>query len=56
MEKSKGLCRLIALPAPEDALLLQALANTLWKEIEPKAPSKSSFFAQEDQPFKKNLA
>lgn len=53
VEKGNGLCRQVALPAPEDALLLQALANALWKEIGPKAPSSNAFFAQEDQAFAK---
>lgn len=53
VEKSKGLCRQIALPSPEDALLLQALSNALWKAIEPKAPKANSFYAQQDQAFSK---
>src|SRR5689334_11654679 len=31
-EKSKGLCRQLSLPSPEDALVLQALSNALWKD------------------------
>lgn len=53
MEKSKGLCRQIALPDPSDALILQILSNRLWKEIAPKAPTQTAFFAPQDQPFAK---
>lgn len=51
VEKSKGLCRQIALPDPADALVLQALSNSLWREISQHAPSKTAFYAQKDQPF-----
>ncbi len=51
VEKSKGLCRQIALPDPADALVLQALSNSLWQEIAKKAPSKTAFYAPQDQPF-----
>lgn len=50
-EKSKGLCRQLSLPSPEDALILQALSNFLWKEIAPNAPSETAFFAPQDQAF-----
>lgn len=50
-EKSQGLCRQLVLPSPEDALVLQALSNALWKEIKDKSPSKNSFYAPQDQPF-----
>lgn len=53
MEKSKGLCRQIALPDPSDALILQTLSNKLWKAIAPKAPTTTAFFAPQDQPFAK---
>lgn len=53
VEKSKGLCRQIALPDPSDALVLQALSNTLWEEIKKQAPSDTAFFAPQDQPFQK---
>jgi hypothetical protein len=52
-EKSKGLCRQLVLPSPEDALILQALSDALWKVIEPKAPSTNAFYAAEDQAFSK---
>jgi hypothetical protein len=56
MEKSKGLCRQISLPDPSDALILQILSNRLWSEIKAKAPSKTAFYAQQDQAFsKKNI-
>lgn len=53
LEKSRGLCRQIVLPSPEDALILQALSNSLWDEISSKAPSKNAFYAPKDQPFSK---
>lgn len=53
IEKSKGLCRQIALPDPADALILQILSNKLWKEISSKAPTSTAFFAPQDQPFAK---
>lgn len=52
-EKSKGLCRQLVLPSPSDALILQALSNSLWKVIKPKSPSSNSFYAPQDQPFAK---
>lgn len=56
MEKSRGLCRQIALPDPADAIVLQALSNALWRDIAPKAPCDTAFFAPQDQPFsKKNV-
>lgn len=53
VEKGKGLCRQIALPAPSEALVLQALSDSLWREIRGKAPSPTAFFAPQDQPFSK---
>lgn len=53
VEKGKGLCRQVALPSPGDALILQALSNSLWSEIKLKAPSDKAFFAPQDQPFAK---
>lgn len=53
VEKSKGLCRQIALPSPEDALLLQALSNALWNTIKASAPKANAFYAPQDQPFSK---
>lgn len=53
VEKGKGLCRQISMPAPADALVLQALSNSLWKEINSQAPSTRAFFAPQDQPFSK---
>jgi hypothetical protein len=52
-EKGRGLCRQVALPSPEDALVLQALSDALWSVISAKAPSKNAFFAPEDQAFSK---
>lgn len=57
MEKSRGLCRQIALPDPSDALVLQILSNRLWSEIKKKAPVNTAFYVPQDQPFsKKNLS
>ncbi|MFC3097503.1 RNA-directed DNA polymerase [Alteraurantiacibacter palmitatis] len=53
MEKSKGLCRQIALPDPSDALILQILSNALWREVSKHAPSQTAFYAPQDQPFAK---
>lgn len=53
VEKGKGLCRQIALPSPAEALVLQALSDSLWKDIRNKAPSPTAFFAPQDQPFSK---
>jgi hypothetical protein len=53
VEKGKGLCRQIALPSPSEALILQALSDSLWREIKLKAPSPTAFFAPQDQPFSK---
>lgn len=55
-EKSRGLCRQIVLPSPEDALVLQILSDTLWKEIRSKAPSDKAFYAPQDQAFSKKQA
>ena len=52
-EKSRGLCRQMVLPSPEDALVLQALSNSLWDVIKNKAPHHNSFYAPQDQPFSK---
>ena len=52
-EKSKGLCRQLVLPSPPDALILQALSNSLWATIKSKAPSSNAFYAPQDQPFSK---
>lgn len=53
VEKGNGLCRQVALPSPDDALVLQALSDSLWREIKLKAPFETSFFAPQDQPFTK---
>lgn len=53
VEKGKGLCRQIALPSPSEALVLQALSDSLWRDIKAKAPSRTAFFAPQDQPFSK---
>lgn len=53
VEKGKGLCRQVALPSPAEALVLQALSDSLWREIKQKAPSPTAFFAPQDQPFSK---
>jgi len=52
-EKSNGLCRLIVVPNPKDALVLQVLADSLWAEIRKAAPSDKSFYAPKDHSFSK---
>ncbi len=51
VEKSKGLCRQVVLPAVKDALVLQTLSDALWAEIRGKAPSQNAYFAPEDHGF-----
>ena len=51
MEKSKGLCRQIAVPNVEDAVVLQCLSDTLYVDIKGQAPSKNSFFEPDDHSF-----
>ena len=53
VEKSKGLCRQLVIPSVKDALILQALSDTLWSEIRTKAPTSKSFYAPEDHQFSK---
>src|SRR5690606_20845322 len=50
-EKSKGLCRQLIVPSVRDALVLQALSDTLWDEIRKTVPSRKSFYAPNDQKF-----
>lgn len=50
-EKSQGLCRLIVVPDPRDALVLQVLADSLWVELKKAAPSDKSFYAPKDHAF-----
>ncbi|CAD7334448.1 MULTISPECIES: RNA-directed DNA polymerase [unclassified Sphingobium] len=52
-EKSQGLCRLLVLPDPRDALVLQVLADSLWSELKQAAPSDKSFYAPKDHAFSK---
>jgi len=52
-EKSQGLCRLIVIPDPRDALVLQVLADSLWNEIRKAAPTDKSFYAPKDHAFGK---
>lgn len=47
-EKSKGLCRQLAIPSAKDALVLQTLSDALWVELREKAPSPNSFYAPND--------
>lgn len=51
MEKSKGLCRQLVIPAVRDALILQSLSDSLWREVKNKAPSNNSFYAPNDHAF-----
>ena len=40
VEKSRGLCRLMVSPHPQDLLLLQTLSDTLYQQIKEAAPSR----------------
>jgi len=51
MEKSKGLCRQITLPSPEDAIVLQLFSDALYRQIKDQEPTKKAFFAPEDHSF-----
>lgn len=55
VEKSKGLCRQIVLPRPEDALVLQVLADVLWSQVKQRQPSPNAFFEPAKQPFSKRV-
>ena len=46
LEKSKGICRRIVMPSPEDALCLQVLVNFLEEKIKEKRPSDSAFYSR----------
>ena len=46
LEKSKGLCRLVAIPSPEDALVLQTLVETISPELLSAQPSKNAFYSR----------
>jgi hypothetical protein len=54
-EKSKGLCRQLVVPTAKDALVLQALSNTIWNEIKQQKRSKKSFYAPADHGFSKAI-
>jgi len=54
-EKSKGLCRQLVVPTAKDALVLQALSDTIWNEIKLQPPSKKSFYAPADHGFSKAI-
>jgi hypothetical protein len=54
-EKSKGLCRQLVIPSVKDALILQALSDTLWEEIRSKAPTTKSFYAPADHKFSRPI-
>ena len=51
VEKSKGLCRQLVIPAARDALVLQCLSDSLYKNIKDKAPTKQAFFEPKDHRF-----
>lgn len=53
VEKSNGLCRLVALPDIKDALVLQVLADSLWSVLRSKAPTKNAYYAPQDHAFLK---
>lgn len=49
-EKSRGLCRQIAVPHPHDALLLQCLSNSLFPALKASAPHENAYY-QPDRGF-----
>jgi len=51
VEKSKGLCRQLAIPSVTDALILQCLSTALYSDIRGKEPTKNSFFEPEEHRF-----
>jgi len=51
VEKSKGLCRQLVIPAVRDAIVLQCLSDALYSEIKGKAPTANSFFEPKDHKF-----
>lgn len=51
VEKSKGLCRQLVIPAVQDAIVLQCLSDALYSEIKGKAPTNNSFFEPKDHKF-----
>ncbi|BAI74353.1 hypothetical protein AZL_a08220 (plasmid) [Azospirillum sp. B510] len=51
LEKSKGLCRQLVIPAVQDAIVLQCLSDALYSEIKGRAPTKKSFFEPKDHKF-----
>ncbi|MCA1971383.1 MAG: RNA-directed DNA polymerase [Caenispirillum sp.] len=51
VEKSKGLCRQLVIPTARDALVLQCLSDSLYKNIKDKAPTKQAFFEPKDHRF-----
>jgi hypothetical protein len=54
VEKSKGLCRQLVIPAARDALVLQCLSDALYQEIRDKAPTNRAFFEPNDHSFSKS--
>ena len=53
LEKSRGLCRQMALPRPEDLLVLEAITAYLKTSIVDGRPTKNSFFEPESAKFTK---
>lgn len=51
VEKSKGLCRQLVMPAIDDMVVLQVLSASLYAELKGKAPTKKAFFEPEEHSF-----
>jgi hypothetical protein len=51
VEKSKGLCRQLAIPSVTDALVLQCLSDALFSQIKTNAPTTRSFFEPKNHNF-----
>lgn len=54
VEKSKGLCRHLTVPNARDALVLQALSDSIYGKVKSAAPSPKAFFEQKETPFSKS--
>lgn len=51
VEKSKGLCRQLVSPTPEDCMVLQALSDYLFNQISKAQPTSKAYFLPSDNKF-----
>jgi len=54
IEKSKGLCRQVLIINVEDALVLQCLSDSFFKDLNKNAPSSNAYYEPDRQIFSKN--